>query len=164
MGQSEMTSRTAWLVLIMALPSTALAQTISSVAPQTSQNFTVGAEPQGRQTLRINRHFGAETEPYAAGAAFGRGLQRERDLQERGAAYGVAYLPVSPKADVFARAGYGRTDFAAGRAPQDGWSMGFGARYSPDANNGVRADFTRRDFRTSRIKANILSFGYARRF
>jgi hypothetical protein len=42
--------------------------------------------------------------------------------------------------------------------------MGFGARYSPDANNGVRADFTRRDFRTSRIKANILSLGYARRF
>ena len=162
-----MTSRAVLLVFIVALPTTVLAQeTSSNAALQSSQSAVIQTEPQGRETLRISRHFGAEAEPLPAGSAFARGLQRERDLELGGAAYGVAYLPLTPKADIFARAGYGAAELSEnpGRPFEDGWKFGIGARYSPNANKGVRADFTRHDFRTSRIKANILSFGYARRF
>jgi len=167
-----MSPRFALFALAVLLPTATAAQQSSSVPAritevQPSRPLVLQVEPQGRHNLRLNRHFGAETEPMPLGSAFARGLERERNLQQRGATYGVAYLPVAPKADLFARAGYGATDLnlAQGRTPDEGaWRIGFGARYSPSAKEGVRADYTRQDFRTSRIKANILSFGYARRF
>lgn len=167
-----MTPRLAVLALTLLLPTTVAAQQTSSMQARISEAqsprpLTLQIEPQGRHSLRLNPHFGAETEPMPTGSAFARGLERERNLQQRGATYGVAYLPIAPKADVFARAGYGGTDLnlAQGRTPDEGaWRIGFGARYSPNVNEGLRADYIRQDFRTSRIKANIFSFGYSRRF
>jgi hypothetical protein len=162
-----MTSRAALLAFIAALPAAASAlEPPANMALAASKPTTITIELQGRESLRLGRHFRAEAEPLPAGPALARGVQREQDLQPRGAAYGVAFLPISPKADVFARAGYGASDLreSPGRGFEGGWKLGFGAHYSPNANADVRADFTHHDVRTSRIKANILSFGYARRF
>jgi outer membrane immunogenic protein len=167
----EMKPRLVVFALVAMLPTAAVAQQKVSLPPQISQRSeppaVIQVEPQDRQSLRFDRHFGAEVEPSSRGSAFARGLARERDQQARTASYGVAYLPLSSKTDVFARAGYGTSDVAQVRTsiPEEGsWRLGFGARYSPSRNAGVRADFMRQDFRTSRIKANIFSFGYSRRF
>lgn len=123
-------------------------------------------EQQGLRGTRISRHAGAETERSGNDPTYLRGLEREFQLQQRATVYGVAYMPLTPKADVFARVGYGGGSRAAplGFGAADSWKYGAGAQYFPNARNGLRADYTRHDFRNARVKANVLSMGYVRRF
>lgn len=94
-------------------------------------------------------------------------LEHEYDA----AVYGVAKLPVSENLELFGRLGYGTTkvkaDIAGFEASEDGESInyGVGANYFFDGQNGVRADWTRRDFRGDDAgEADTYGLSFVRRF
>jgi outer membrane immunogenic protein len=126
----------------------------------------------GRFGARMTPNFGAEGE-----VSFG---VRDDDATIAGvpvtlkhkydaALYGVAALPVTPNFELFGRVGYGTTEVeakAAGvSASADGesWNYGVGANYFLDGVNGVRGDWTRRDFRDGG-ETDVYSINYVRRF
>ena len=82
----------------------------------------------------------------------------------------VGRVPVSENLELFARGGYGHTelkrDIAGSRADigADSWNYGAGANYFVDGVNGVRADWTRRDYRDNGGEADAYSVSYIRRF
>jgi outer membrane immunogenic protein len=86
------------------------------------------------------------------------------------AAYGVAFLPVNPNFELFARVGYGTTEVKASAGgvsvTDDGnsWNYGVGANYYFDGQNGIRGDWTRRDFTDDGGEADVWSVSYIRRF
>jgi hypothetical protein len=93
------------------------------------------------------------------------------ELKHDVAAYAVGFLPVTEKIDLFARLGYGTTKVKANvagvRSRQDGDSVnyGLGASYFIDGANGVRADWTRRDFTGGHAgAADTWAVSYVRRF
>lgn len=129
---------------------------------------------QGRLGYRANPYLGVEGE-------LGYGIARDTvtvgttdiRVKQRGeaAAYGVGFLPVSPNVDLTARVGYGTTKYKASTAgvgvtgSQNSWNYGVGGQYRFDGVNGVRADFTRKDFTGSgNGHADVYSVGYVRRF
>lgn len=86
------------------------------------------------------------------------------------AAYAVGILPLGDKVELFARVGYGSTSVEAS-APSvlvkgDGESLNYGAGASLfiDGRNGVRADWTRRDFTDNGGEADVWAVRYIRRF
>ncbi len=127
----------------------------------------------GRLGAKFNPYFGVEGE-----ASFGVrddsfnvagvpvDIEHEYDL----AAYAVGSVPITPNFDVFARVGYGTTELKASAAGfsarEDGesWNYGVGANYFFDGQNGVRGDWTRRDFRNDGGEADVWSLSYVRRF
>jgi outer membrane immunogenic protein len=86
------------------------------------------------------------------------------------AVYAVGILPISPNFELFARGGYGTTEIkasAAGVSASDSgesWNYGVGANYFIDGRNGIRADWTRRDFTNDGGEADVWSLGYVRKF
>ena len=46
----------------------------------------------------------------------------------------------------------------------DSWNYGVGGQYSFDGKNGVRADYTRHDFKDSSTNADVWSVAYVRKF
>ena len=72
--------------------------------------------------------------------------------------------------DLFARAGYGVTEVkasAAGVAASDhltSWNYGAGATYNLDARNGIRADYTYRDFQHGQGSADTYGLSFVRKF
>jgi len=128
---------------------------------------------QGRLGGRYGQHVGFEGElgfgvdddkTWVAGAPV------NIKLKSQIAAYGVGYLPVSPKLDLFARVGYGTSNIKASAAGAsasdnaDSWNYGAGAQYFLDGANGVRADYTRHDFTNDGGEADVWSLGYVRKF
>lgn len=109
----------------------------------------------GRIGARFNRYIGAEGEvsvgvkddDFTVGGVDGK-LEHEYDA----AAYVVGVVPVNPNFELFGRVGYGTTEVKASAAglsaTEDGESVnyGAGANYFFDGQNGLRADWTRRDF------------------
>lgn len=128
----------------------------------------------GRLNAKFNRYIGVEGEA-SVGVS-------DRDITVAGvdgrlehdydaAAYAVATLPVTPNFEIFGRVGYGTTSIkaeAGGVEVQgDGESVnyGVGANYFFDGRNGVRADFTRRDFTDDNgPEIDTYGLGYVRRF
>jgi outer membrane immunogenic protein len=94
------------------------------------------------------------------------------------AAYVVGFLPLTPKAELFARVGYGRTEVetewsarslagdqqAAVTSHSDTWNCGLGGQYHFDDKNGVRLDYTRHDASSDGSDIDAWSIGYTRRF
>lgn len=86
------------------------------------------------------------------------------------AAYGVAKLPINENLELFGRLGYGTThvsaDLAGVTASGDGESVnyGVGANYFIDGRNGIRADWTRRDFRDNGGETDTYGLSFVRRF
>jgi outer membrane immunogenic protein len=129
---------------------------------------------QGRLGARLNRYFGAEGE-LAIGIGHDNktvnGTPERFQLQRQAAAYGVGYLPLQPNFDLLARIGYGATRYRT-EAPGvsfhrdlDSWNYGVGAQYSFTPGNGVRADYTREEFRDPHTgSANLWSVAYVHRF
>jgi len=126
----------------------------------------------GRLGAKFTPNFGVEGE-----ASFG---VRDDDITIAGvdgtikhksdfAAYVVGTLPVSPNFELFARGGYGTTKIEAeaggvsADADGESWNYGAGANYYFDAQNGIRGDWTRRDFRDGG-EADVYSVNYVRRF
>ena len=128
----------------------------------------------GRVGAKISRYIGVEGE-----ASFGvkdeditiGGVDGSLEHEYDAAIYGVANVPVSENLELFGRVGYGTTsikaDVAGFTASEDGESLnyGAGANYFFDGQNGVRADWTRRDF-TDDDGGEIDTYGlsFVRRF
>ena len=93
-------------------------------------------------------------------------LEHEYDA----AAYLVGTVPVSPNMELFGRVGYGTTsikaDVAGFTASEDGESInyGAGANWFFDGRNGLRADWTRRDFQDDGGEVDTYGLSYVRRF
>lgn len=86
------------------------------------------------------------------------------------AGYGVAKLPINENFELFGRLGYGTTrikaDVAGVQASGNTESInyGVGANYFIDGQNGIRADYTRRDFRGNAGEADTYGLSFVRRF
>ena len=86
------------------------------------------------------------------------------------AGYVVGKVPVSDRLELFARGGYGHTELkqefpgANTDVGGDSWNYGAGANYYLDGVNGLRADWTRRDYRDDAGEADAYSLSYIRRF
>lgn len=128
----------------------------------------------GRLGAKVHPNFGFEGEAsigvkdddFTVGGVDG-SIEHDYDA----AAYGVAFLPVSPNLELFGRIGYGTTriesDVAGFTASEDGESVnyGAGANYFFDGQNGVRGDWTRRDFTDDNGgEVDVYSLNYVRRF
>lgn len=129
----------------------------------------------------ITGRFGAKLTPYfgfEGEGSFGvrddevtiAGVTADVEHQYDLAAYAVGFLPVSPNFELFARVGYGTTELKASAAGvtvrEDGesWNYGVGANYYFDGQNGIRGDWTRRDFTDDGGEADVWSLSYIRRF
>lgn len=128
---------------------------------------------QGRLGYRINPYLGVEGE-LATGVKDDdvnvAGVPVEVKLNHQAAIYGVGFLPVAPNADLYARVGYGTTEIKAkgpggvsATGDGDSWNYGVGGQYFLDDKNGLRADYTRHDFKDDG-EANVWSVGYVRKF
>jgi hypothetical protein len=109
--------------------------------------------------------FGVSDEDVTVGAVTAN-VEHEYDA----AVYAVGTLPVSPNFELFARGGYGTTEIKASAAgvsateSGESWNYGVGANWFFDDRNGIRADWTRRDFTDDGGEADVWSLGYVRRF
>jgi opacity protein-like surface antigen len=146
-----------------------------------AENFNVGAI-QGRLGARFGQYFGVEGE--GSIGVKGDNYRFENVLPDvdwhvkmkhQAAIYGVGFLPISPNTDLLARVGYGTTKLkttveSAGTEQsasdsEQSWNFGVGAQHHFDGLNGVRADYTRQEFRgDGGGSANVWSLGYTRRF
>ncbi len=128
-----------------------------------------GHSATGRATARFNRYFGIEGD-VAVGIGSSDIVGVEVSMNHNIAGYAVAYLPLSENADLFARVGYGTTefDFEFGGTTVtesfDGATMGIGGQYFFDANNGVRMDVTRHEYDELDGGLDSVAFTYVRRF
>jgi hypothetical protein len=128
-----------------------------------------------RAGAKLHRYAGAEIEgslgvdddSFSASV----GGPGKYELKHDVAAYAVGFLPVTEKIDLFARLGYGTTEIKANvpgvKSRQDGDSVnyGLGASYFIDRANGLRADWTRRDFTGSHSgTVDTWAIAYVRRF
>lgn len=93
------------------------------------------------------------------------------ELKHDLAAYVTGSIPVTSNLELFGRVGYGTTRVRAESVTlsqsdsQDSVNYGAGVNYLFDGQNGVRADWTRRDFRGSNGgEADVWTVGYVRRF
>ena len=137
-----------------------------------TDNADLGAVT-GRVGAKLHPNFGVEAE-----TSFGvghddvsvAGISGKVEHRYDAAAYGVATLPVTSNIDLFARAGYGVTEVkasAAGLAASDhltSWNYGAGATYNLDAQNGIRADYTYRDFQHDQGGADTYGLSFVRKF
>lgn len=127
----------------------------------------------GRVGYRLNKWVGAEAEgsfgvddDQVTIGATAVTVKMKNDF----GAYAVGFLPVTPEIDVLARVGYGRTKFSASAATggaasgsDNSWNVGVGGQYHFDGKNGVRLDYTYKDFNDGG-HANVWSVVYSRRF
>ena len=127
----------------------------------------------GRLGVNLNRYLAVETE-----ASVGvkkddvtvAGVDGKIKQDWDAAGYVVGKVPVTDRLELFARGGYGHTELTqdvAGAKSDiggDSWNYGAGANYTIDGVNGVRADWTRRDYRDNAGEADAYSLSYIRRF
>lgn len=127
----------------------------------------------GRMGIELNRYLAVETE-------VGVGV-KDKDIQINGvdgtlkhewdaAGYVVGKVPVGQNLDLFARGGYGHTEMKrelGGVTTDEGgdhWSYGAGAEYKFGDANGLRADWTRREYKGDRDAVDAYGVSYVRRF
>ena len=128
---------------------------------------------QGRVGAKLTPHFGVEGE-VAGGVSDDKTYVANAPVnvkqQYQASAYAVGFLPVTPNVELLARAGYGTTKFDASSAASplkgsmESWNYGVGAQYKFDDKNGVRADYTRYDYRDSSSNADVWALSYLRKF
>ena len=165
---------------VSALAAPAFAQSATAEAPRGygSLGYTylddayTGAVT-GRLGVNLNRYLAVETEAsvgvrdhdYELAGVDGT-LKHEWDA----AGYVVGKYPIGDRMELFARGGYGHTELKQEIAGQttdvggDHWSYGAGATYNLDGANGVRADWTRRDFDGDSNELDSYTLSYVRRF
>ena len=127
----------------------------------------------GRIGARIGSYFGIEGE-----GAFGvghdtttlGGLDTQTKLGHSLAAYAVGFYPVTPRFDLLARIGYGNTHLnttfngVETTLSRDSINYGAGGQYFLTANDGIRAEYTRNDYRNGAGHANVWGVSYVRKF
>jgi outer membrane immunogenic protein len=131
----------------------------------------------GRLGLKMLPYLGVEGE-FSTGVSNSRittpaGGQATLSEQPSIAGFVVGYYPITPKFDLLARVGYGETalrtvgptDITHDNTSPD-LAYGAGAQYFLDGKNGIRVDYTRRDFSepTAPKDMDTWTVGYVRRF
>lgn len=123
----------------------------------------------GKIGYNFNEFFGVEGE-----ASFGisddetDGIETGVDLAYGG--YAIARYPVAPNLEVFGRVGYHATDVeqsfgtVSDSVTVDGIAFGGGAQYFFTQNDGIRLEYTHRDFDGDFGNAEIYSVSYVRNF
>lgn len=138
----------------------------------------VGAESSDVDFNALNARVGTRISPYfGVEGELGIGLGDEEvapgvdaSLNYDAAAYAVGFVPITERFEVLGRVGYGVTEVGVDgpgfTASEDGDSLnyGVGAQYFFDDANGVRADWTRRDFQDDGGEADVWTLNYVRRF
>ena len=123
-----------------------------------------------RVGARFTPYFGAEGELSVGLGDEDLAPGVDVSLSYDAAVYAVGYVPVSPNLELFGRLGYGTTELDVSGAgvtlseDGDSWNYGVGANYFFDGLNGVRADYTRRDFQDDGGEADVWTINYVRRF
>ena len=163
---------------LMAVP--AMAQTVSNPQWYGTGGYT-HLDAEGGDLGAITGRVGARLAPNFAVEGEGSFGVRDQDISVAGvngkiehqydaAVYGVGVLPVSPNFELFGRLGYGTTKIkataagASASADGESFNYGLGAQYFLDTQNGLRADWTRRDFRDDGGEADTYGVSYVRRF
>lgn len=126
----------------------------------------VGFKPLRYAGVEIEASAGVDDEAYEVSLDFAPGVI---ELKHDVAAYAVAFLPLGEHFELFARAGYGTTKVEASTpnvtVQGDGESFNYGAGANVFYGaNGLRADWTRRDFTDEGGEADVWSLSYVRRF
>jgi outer membrane immunogenic protein len=127
----------------------------------------------GRLGARFGQYFGVEGE--LSGGVVGdhinyAGARTDVHLNDEYAGYGVAFLPLSPNADLFGRVGYGDSQVrlsnvnGSATGDEDSWNVGAGGQYFFDGKDGVRLDYTRFNATHSDFSSNVWSVAYVRKF
>ena len=131
----------------------------------------------GRVGAKFNNYFGVEGE-------LGIGVKDQEESNGAStfttsinygvAAFAVGYLPVSPNAELFARAGFGTTELEFeledGRNSETDsgsetlFGLGVGAQYFFDGVNGIRGDYTRYTGDDESAEFDALGVSYVRKF
>lgn len=162
-------------VALLAAAAPAMAQDLEGSVAYSSSDFdpaTLGAVT-GRLTWNATPIFAVEGE-----ASLGvkddtvttGGITSDVELKHQLAVYGVAGVPVGESGRVFARVGYGTTKVKATVAgvsasnSEDSVNYGVGGQFFFDGANGLRADYTKQDFRNGGGDADVWSIGYVRKF
>ncbi len=157
-----------------------MAQTVSNPQWYGTGGYT-HLDAEGGDLGAITGRVGARLAPNFAVEGEGSFGVRDQDISVAGvngkiehqydaAVYGVGVLPVSPNFELFGRLGYGTTKIkataagASASADGESFNYGLGAQYFLDAQNGLRADWTRRDFRDDGGEADTYGVSYVRRF
>ena len=184
--KSLITAITATALSTLAVP--ALAQTqASSTSPSyyvnlgdsllTPEHGSIN-EITGRIGVRLNPNVGFEGEiGGGTNTAHNYGGVGPANVSETvaGAGYAVGYLPIAPNFDLLARVGYGENALHESATVPGGpngthtygsLNYGAGAQYMFTANDGVRGDFTRRDYQGggSPDTANVWSLAWVHKF
>src|SRR5215472_16209580 len=160
------------------LPAAALAQTAPPATNVTGFYGTLGylgAHTQGVDLGAIQGRLGYRFLPWLGvegEGAFGVGddestrtidgvtAHTKVRLRDQEAIYGVGFLPLNDRFELFGRVGYGHAgakvsvSSVSGGAPVslsekvagDSWNFGGGGQYYFDGKNGVRVDYTRQEF------------------
>lgn len=123
-----------------------------------------------RGAVRLHRYFGIEAEGnLGLGSSDIGGV--DFAMNHTVAGFVVAYLPLSDDMDIYARAGYGSTEFeldfgggATFTESYDGLALGIGGQYFFDGSNGMRMDVTRHEYDELDGGFDAVSFSYVRRF
>ena len=129
----------------------------------------------GRIGAKLHPNFGAEAEGSIGvkkdDLEFSINGSGEYELKHDAAIYAVGFLPLHDRFELFARVGYGKTNIESSvrgvPALQDGSSVnyGLGANVFFTDADGLRADWTRRDFKDDKAgEADTWSVSYIRRF
>src|SRR5690606_7652537 len=127
----------------------------------------------GRLGAKCNPYFGVEGEgsigvkddDFTIAGAQGQ-IEPDYDL----AADAVGTVAVTRNFGPVARGGYGTTQMKAElagverKADGESWNYGVGANYYFDGQNGLRGDWTRRDFTDDGGEVDVYSVNYVRRF
>jgi outer membrane immunogenic protein len=181
-------------VLVSAVPAIASAQTANTgvygtlgYADAHGSDVDLGTI-QGRLGYRFNDWLGVEGE--VAGGVKSDDVSTtvgtstvtgKAKIDHQEAIYGVGFLPLSPNWDLLGRVGYGNTKVKvsdltvtgpggtvsnlSGSASGDSWNFGVGAQYHWDGKNGIRADYTREEFRDNGAgHADVWAVAYSRKF
>jgi hypothetical protein len=171
----------AGIVAAAVVPAAANAQSTSGVTGYGSLGYSYHdmddlnlGTIQGRLGARFNPYLGVEGELGLGvkndDVSVG-GLNGDAKLKHTAAIYGVGFLPITPNADLYARVGYGTSEGKVSipgvdvvNADGESWNYGVGGQYFFDGKNGVRADYTRYDYRDDAGNADVWSVGYVRKF
>lgn len=127
----------------------------------------------GRLGARFGQYLGVEGE-VSGGVVNDHidylGTRANVHLNDEFAGYGVAFLPLAPNADLFARVGYGQSQIRLSNANgsvtgnENSWNIGAGGQYFFDGHNGVRLDYTRFNADHSAFNTNVWSAAYVVKF
>lgn len=146
------------LLALLAVPAFASAEPAKRLKPDRT------VLPPGASATNLNKFVRVESQRPGAAETFSRGLQHELDNDRTGTAFGVAFVPVAPSAQLYARIGYGGGSGVDRASASERLKYGVGAEVSTGSRNGFRADYTRYDSDRARPKANVFSMGFASRF